>query len=136
MKPATPVTRMVMAEPGSPLQPFQKPGSLYAPVAGPCQPASGGLGRLFPVSDGRRKGAIPAAVRPFGKDALQGRSIMSRIAFSLLALALLAACGTYAPPGDHPAARSEEHTSELQSLMSISYAVFCLKKNKDHTKTK
>src|SRR3546814_6569461 len=27
-------------------------------------------------------------------------------------------------------ARSEEHTSELQSLMSISYAVFCLKKNK------
>src|SRR3546814_1988317 len=27
--------------------------------------------------------------------------------------------------------RSEEHTSELQSLMSISYAVFCLKKKKD-----
>src|SRR3546814_10759203 len=27
--------------------------------------------------------------------------------------------------------RSEEHTSELQSLMRISYAVFCLKKNKD-----
>src|SRR3546814_2725486 len=31
--------------------------------------------------------------------------------------------------------RSEEHTSELQSLMSISYAVFCLKKkNKNNTK--
>src|SRR3546814_4179687 len=29
-----------------------------------------------------------------------------------------------------PAARSEEHTSELQSLMRISYAVFCLKKKK------
>src|SRR3546814_5852270 len=28
------------------------------------------------------------------------------------------------------AVRSEEHTSELQSLMRISYAVFCLKKNK------
>src|SRR3546814_10852992 len=28
----------------------------------------------------------------------------------------------------HPAVRSEEHTSELQSLMRISYAVFCLKK--------
>src|SRR3546814_7292959 len=28
----------------------------------------------------------------------------------------------------HGAARSEEHTSELQSLMRISYAVFCLKK--------
>src|SRR3546814_8284287 len=28
--------------------------------------------------------------------------------------------------------RSEEHTSELQSLMRISYAVFCLKKKKDN----
>src|SRR3546814_3456424 len=32
--------------------------------------------------------------------------------------------------------RSEEHTSELQSLMRISYAVFCLKKKKKHTRTK
>src|SRR3546814_5733311 len=31
--------------------------------------------------------------------------------------------------------RSEEHTSELQSLMRISYAVFCLKKTKKQTKT-
>src|SRR3546814_9347406 len=30
------------------------------------------------------------------------------------------------------ATRSEEHTSELQSLMRISYAVFCLKKKKHH----
>src|SRR3546814_4499713 len=39
-----------------------------------------------------------------------------------------------AVPGDRLAAglrpRSEEHTSELQSLMRISYAVFCLKKKK------
>src|SRR3546814_9036878 len=32
--------------------------------------------------------------------------------------------------------RSEEHTSELQSLMRISYAVFCLKKKKKKTNTK
>src|SRR3546814_4770709 len=32
------------------------------------------------------------------------------------------------------ATRSEEHTSELQSLMRISYAVFCLKKKKNITK--
>src|SRR3546814_10025053 len=31
--------------------------------------------------------------------------------------------------------RSEEHTSELQSLMRISYAVFCLKKKKDNNQT-
>src|SRR3546814_3918088 len=35
---------------------------------------------------------------------------------------------TYDPGGDR--VRSEEHTSELQSLMRISYAVFCLKKKK------
>src|SRR3546814_6322326 len=35
-------------------------------------------------------------------------------------------------PGD----RSEEHTSELQSLMRISYAVFCLKKKKKKKHTK
>src|SRR3546814_1803546 len=38
-----------------------------------------------------------------------------------------------ADPADHEAGgdeRSEEHTSELQSLMRISYAVFCLKKKK------
>src|SRR3546814_10435619 len=31
--------------------------------------------------------------------------------------------------------RSEEHTSALQSLMRISYAVFCLKKKQKHTNT-
>src|SRR3546814_9362095 len=35
-----------------------------------------------------------------------------------------------------PRKRSEEHTSELQSLMRISYAVFCLKKKKIHKKNK
>src|SRR3546814_1123632 len=35
----------------------------------------------------------------------------------------------------HNATRSEEHTSELQSLMRISYAVFCLKKKNTHKNT-
>src|SRR3546814_2584643 len=45
------------------------------------------------------------------------------------------------PPNPRPrrsGSRSEEHTSELQSLMRISYAVFCLKKKnikKQHTTT-
>src|SRR3546814_6691514 len=34
----------------------------------------------------------------------------------------------------HRSVRSEEHTSELQSLMRISYAVFCLKKKKTQQK--
>src|SRR3546814_5900705 len=36
------------------------------------------------------------------------------------------------PAWQAPANRSEEHTSELQSLMRISYAVFCLKKKNKH----
>src|SRR3546814_8587937 len=36
------------------------------------------------------------------------------------------------PYGRYRTSRSEEHTSELQSLMRISYAVFCLKKKKRH----
>src|SRR3546814_4480070 len=37
--------------------------------------------------------------------------------------------------GDRPhGVRSEEHTSELQSLMRISYAVFCLKKNRNNSR--
>src|SRR3546814_9154559 len=35
--------------------------------------------------------------------------------------------------GERHAERSEEHTSELQSLMRISYAVFCLKKKTTHS---
>src|SRR3546814_9819773 len=40
-----------------------------------------------------------------------------------------------AAAAEHPERRSEEHTSELQSLMRISYAVFCLKKKNTKTKT-
>src|SRR3546814_6618246 len=38
------------------------------------------------------------------------------------------------PPCCRKPARSEEHTSELQSLMRISYAVFCLKKKNNREK--
>src|SRR3546814_1379401 len=43
----------------------------------------------------------------------------------------------FACPSIHAASvrRSEEHTSELQSLMRISYAVFCLKKKKKNIQT-
>src|SRR3546814_1687060 len=47
-------------------------------------------------------------------------------------LAEVAAAWAKAPPSW----RSEEHTSELQSLMRISYAVFCLKKKNKHNSEK
>src|SRR3546814_1823241 len=50
------------------------------------------------------------------------RSLMFRWALIFAVIALVAALLGFG--------RSEEHTSELQSLMRISYAVFCLKKKK------
>src|SRR3546814_8452932 len=44
--------------------------------------------------------------------------------------------GNHAPWHIRNWTRSEEHTSELQSLMRISYAVFCLQKKKKNTRTK
>src|SRR3546814_5501770 len=47
---------------------------------------------------------------------------------AMIATAVAAGARLVRAPQDH--FRSEEHTSELQSLMRISYAVFCLKKKK------
>src|SRR3546814_10202308 len=44
-------------------------------------------------------------------------------------------CGWISPMLRAGRGRSEEHTSELQSLMRISYAVFCLKKKNTHKHT-
>src|SRR3546814_6359674 len=43
-------------------------------------------------------------------------------------------CSEYTAQSPDDRRRSEEHTSELQSLMRISYAVFCLKKKKINQK--
>src|SRR3546814_4453910 len=56
----------------------------------------------------------------------RGKSLRSAASSSACSSGLVAALSRSASLG----ARSEEHTSELQSLMRISYAVFCLKKTK------
>src|SRR3546814_10366607 len=66
------------------------------------------------------------------------------VGFSGYFVSLLADFGLHVPAGlstplVHVAdagTRSEEHTSELQSLMRITYAVFCLKKKHNNTKLK
>src|SRR3546814_1506162 len=52
---------------------------------------------------------------------------------STIFIAMPCSNGHSAPGLARTAWRSEEHTSELQSLMRISYAVFCLKKKTTHT---
>src|SRR3546814_1583453 len=55
-------------------------------------------------------------------------SRVSCVATGVFAAPVLSCCGAVKCPSAGAADRSEEHTSELQSLMRISYAVFCLKK--------
>src|SRR3546814_2665631 len=75
-----------------------------------------------PTRTKRRRGARGA--RPSFKDAV------ARLADAMAAT--VTAQGKLAQARNRLEARTEEHTSELQSLMRISYAAFCLKKKK-HT---
>src|SRR3546814_10629513 len=61
-----------------------------------------------------------------------GSSTRAFAAITLINLAYTALEAGYGFATDSLALRSEEHTSELQSLMRISYAVFCLKKKNEH----
>src|SRR3546814_10039147 len=71
--------------------------------------------------------------RPCGERAIIGGDIMRDIGQEQADAAALADAALLQPACDaRDAVRSEEHTSELQSLMRISYAVFCLKKKTDH----
>src|SRR3546814_2060037 len=64
-----------------------------------------------------------------------GRSRRGWPAMASAGTATNAPCGARASSSSRRC-RSEEHTSELQSLMRISYAVFCLKKKKYKTRKK
>src|SRR3546814_8889194 len=64
-----------------------------------------------------------------------GQPLLAVVTAAALGLGLRLALGG-AQVDARPAGRSEEHTSELQSLMRISYAVFCLKKKTKQNTTK
>src|SRR3546814_7914444 len=75
----------------------------------------------------RLRGMLAAAERPFLLAGGAGWSERAKADIEAFAAASHIPVGT-------PFRRSEEHTSELQSLMSTSYAVFWLKKKKQHAK--
>src|SRR3546814_10362665 len=68
------------------------------------------------------RGVIDDAVRRWRKRVTDAHEIVRRVP-----------AGTPAVEADRTYLRSEEHTSELQSLMRISYAVFCLTQKKNTT---
>src|SRR3546814_3210886 len=84
-------------------------------------------------------GVIYAVIGGFGAAAQAGFGVGSRVmqAIFLPAIAVAFACSPIAAQnvGAGQPARSEEHTSELQSLMRTAYAVFCLKTQKQSART-
>src|SRR3546814_6728998 len=81
-------------------------------------------GRDAPPSEPRSYPPLPPRRRPSGDLAVQPRPV------ELQRHVPHTHGQQSAPIQYHPPQRSEEHTSELQSLMRISYAVFCLTKKK------
>src|SRR3546814_5344127 len=116
------------------LVPLLRPPPTF--VAGPPGPSS--------IDHQIIAGAPRAAVRQFNAIALgehRGKAAIAALSGAPVAHQL-AVGFIYLEPealrrvrigGDRRRLRSEEHTSELQSLMRISYAVFCLKKKRDQT---
>src|SRR3546814_2042999 len=94
----------------------------------------------FAVVTGKAKGPFARGnARKCGEPLGNGRAIARKAHLSERATCRAGArTGRWALPARQaPAAcRSEEHTSELQSLMRISYAVFCLKKKNMNQLTK
>src|SRR3546814_2044334 len=79
----------------------------------------------------QREGAVaaPTAALHFTPDLI---SRLTEAGIATETLTLHVGAGTFLPVKAEDT-RSEEHTSELKSLMRTSYAVFCLKKKKKHS---
>src|SRR3546814_5257965 len=105
----------------SPRRTASSPGSSTRPATR-CRKAP----NCFASTHRRREMALPQRVRVVEvgpRDGLQAEPTTVPAAAKIALIDALSAAGLPAVE-----ARSEEHTSELQSLMRISYAVFCLKK--------
>src|SRR3546814_8044515 len=104
------------------------------------QVADDGFGRLTLAGIVPKLSASPGRIeRSGGRIGRDTQAVLTRLAdVSDAEIAALEAQGVIrtAAPEASAESRSEEHTSELQSLMRISYAVFCLKKKKNTRKNK
>src|SRR3546814_3182879 len=112
----------VLGGDGFMLQTLHRYGHLHRPVFGMKLGTVGFLMNHYRADDlpERLVAAEPAVLRPLEMTAItESGSSVSLLAYNEVSLLRQT--------------RSEEHTSELQSLMRSSYAVFCLKKKKTNT---
>src|SRR3546814_1010785 len=117
------------------------PYGIFSPPGGAARAGVAIGERIFDLRAAAQSGLLPAAASAVlggtTLNALMALPASDRLALRRWLSALFSdeAQRHAIEPLLHPAAdRSEEHTSELQSLMRISYAVFCLK-NKKQNKT-
>src|SRR3546814_3378611 len=94
-----------------------------------------GSGFLMNLAIARTMGATEAGFYLLALATVIFLSSLCRVGLDNTVLRFVGASAESGRWGVVNAARSEEHTSELQSLMRISYAVFCLKKKKKKTNT-
>src|SRR3546814_10530055 len=94
--------------------------------------------RAHPLPEAALAGTthLLVSIAPDGEGEGAGDPALDRYAADIAALPGLAWIGYLSTTGVYGDWRSEEHTSELQSLMRISYAVFCLKKKTHNNDTK
>src|SRR3546814_4386323 len=86
-------------------------------------------GRIVNIGSlGGRSALPPFAAYAATKRALQSLTMSTAVVVAPRGIT----CNLVAPGAVDTEFRSEEHTSELQSLMRISYAVFCLKKKNNN----
>src|SRR3546814_2483047 len=84
----------------------------------------------LPAAAAQRRRRVAGAHRPHRNLGVHGAGGVLGAADRALRLTVAIPASGAGSRGGADLRRSEEHTSELQSLMRISYAVFCLKKKK------
>src|SRR3546814_2810646 len=94
----------------------------------PVMEATKGRNVQLAVTSGEELSDSECVTRAVDGDARAFEHLYRRHVGRVLGLCLRLVDGDRAKAEQHVQDRSEEHTSELQSLMRISYAVFCLKK--------
>src|SRR3546814_2112433 len=96
--------------------------TLFRSSSTPCRISTRPAGPASPATDLQKDGAMNSPATAM--------TLLKLSASSLIVATALAGCGSTNYAQRPKSARSEEHTSELQSLLRISYAVFCLKNKK------